>query len=93
MNEAPERDAMTKPSKLYASLLANPRQVVAFREFEALLAAFGFVLDRTRGSHRQYVHAATQAKLTVNPDGKDAHPYQVRKLLATIAEHGLSIDA
>jgi len=47
--------AMTKPAKLYASLLANPRQVVTFRDFERLLEAFGFCLDRTVGSHRHYV--------------------------------------
>ena len=33
---------MTRPDKLYAKLLANPRAAISFRDFEKLLAAFGF---------------------------------------------------
>ncbi|HEX8400312.1 MAG TPA: type II toxin-antitoxin system HicA family toxin [Allosphingosinicella sp.] len=44
---------MTKPSKLLASLLANPAQIVSFRDFEALLAAAGFECKRERGSHNR----------------------------------------
>ena len=84
---------MTSPAKLYARLQTNSRQVIAFRDFEALLAALGFELDRTLRSHRQYRHPSTGARLTVNPDGKDAHPYQVRELLAVAARHGLKPKA
>jgi hypothetical protein len=40
---------MTQITKLYAGLLANPRSTLSFRDFEALLGAFGFELSRTRG--------------------------------------------
>jgi predicted RNA binding protein YcfA (HicA-like mRNA interferase family) len=69
---------MTKPAKLYRSLLADPSQVIAFRDFERLLTAFGFALKRVRGSHQSYRHPAVSEVLTVQPHGKDAEPYQVR---------------
>jgi predicted RNA binding protein YcfA (HicA-like mRNA interferase family) len=47
---------MVSPSKLYAKLVQSPGQIVAFRDFERLLLAFGFVRERTKGSHRQYSH-------------------------------------
>jgi predicted RNA binding protein YcfA (HicA-like mRNA interferase family) len=81
-----------KPSKLYTNLHDNPRAVVSFRDFNALLEVFGFRLDRIRDSHPHYVHPAIHEVLTINPDGKDAHRYQVRTLLALIEEHSLTLS-
>jgi predicted RNA binding protein YcfA (HicA-like mRNA interferase family) len=47
---------MVKPAKLYQQLVALRGGVISFRDFVRLLEAFGFVHDRTVGSHRQYVH-------------------------------------
>jgi predicted RNA binding protein YcfA (HicA-like mRNA interferase family) len=63
---------MTQIAKLYAALLANPRARISFRDFERLLRAAGFRLDRTKGSHRHYVHDAVPWILTVLPEGKGA---------------------
>lgn len=84
---------MTKPSKLYEQLLANPGAIISFRDFERLIEAFGWVHRRTRGSHRHYVHSAVSTVLTINPDGKAAHRYQVRLLLELIEEYGLHIGS
>ncbi|SFK02829.1 Predicted RNA binding protein YcfA, dsRBD-like fold, HicA-like mRNA interferase family [Sphingomonas sp. NFR04] len=83
---------MVRVSKLYALLLEDQRATLAFRDFERLLAAFGFRLDRTKGSHRQYVHPAVPFVLTIQPDGKDAKRYQVRQFLDMVAEFGLSME-
>lgn len=83
---------MTKPSKLYASLLANSRQVVGFRDFEAMLRAAGFELKRERGSHKAYRHPRVPEVLTVQPKGKDAQPYQVRTFLDMMRRYGLAIE-
>lgn len=82
---------MVRVSKLYAQLLQDPRGSVSFRDFERLLKAFGFRLDRIRGSHRIYVHPV-QVILPVQPDGKDAKRYQVRQFLDMVAEFGLSMQ-
>jgi len=84
---------MTKPSKLYEQLLANPTATVSFRDFERLLEAFGWELKRTKGSHRHYAHARVPTILTINPDGKSAHRYQVRLLLELVEEYGLHMGA
>lgn len=83
---------MVKPAILYAKLLQSPKQIVAFRDFERLLVAFGFVLHRTRGSHRAYKHRDVPELLTVQPKGKDAKPYQIRKFLDMREQFELELD-
>lgn len=83
---------MVKPSKLYDKLVQSPRQIIDFRDFERLLAAFGFVHYRTVGSHRQYLHPQVPRSLPVQPSGKDAKRYQVRQFLDMIDEFELSIE-
>jgi predicted RNA binding protein YcfA (HicA-like mRNA interferase family) len=80
---------MTRIDKLYAKVLANPGAIISFREFEKLLRAFGFVHDRTVGSHRQYVHPKVSRSLPVQPSAKEAKRYQVREFLELVEEHGL----
>ena len=82
---------MSRIAKLYAGALANPGSL-SFREFERLLAAFGFVLARTVGSHRQYVHPAVPRPLPIQPGGKSAKPYQVEQFLAMIEQYDLDMD-
>lgn len=83
---------MVKPSKIHIALLENPKQIISFRDFERLLLAFGFVHKRTRGSHKSYRHPRIAEVLTVQPDGKDAEPYQVRRFMDMVAEFGLETD-
>jgi len=47
---------MTRIDKLYANLLANPGQLLAFNDFVTLIEAFGFRHARTKGNHRSYSH-------------------------------------
>jgi predicted RNA binding protein YcfA (HicA-like mRNA interferase family) len=81
---------MVKPSKLYEN--AQRAGAIPFRDFQALLAAFGFVLQRTRGSHRAYKHPDVPQILTVQPKGKDARSYQVRMFLSMIERFRLELD-
>lgn len=80
---------MTRTDKLYANLLANPAQVLAFRDFVTIIEVFGFRLARTKGSHRSYVHPSCPRPLVIQPKGKDAKRYQVREFLDKIEEYGL----
>jgi predicted RNA binding protein YcfA (HicA-like mRNA interferase family) len=83
---------MSRLQKLYERLLANPRTTMSFRDFEKLLAAFGFEHARTTGSHRQYVHPKLKRPFPVQPVGKDAKAYQVREFLELVETLGLYIE-
>ena len=83
---------MTKPAKLYAYLLQSTNRQVDFRDFVAMIEAFGFANVRTSGSHRAFVHPDCPDLLVIQPDGKDAMRYQVRKFLAIVEEYGLTLD-
>lgn len=85
-------ESVVRATKLYERLLTNPKGFLAFREFERLLLAFGFSLDRTVGSHRQYVHPKVPRPLPVQPHGKDAKRYQVREFLELVESYGLRIE-
>jgi predicted RNA binding protein YcfA (HicA-like mRNA interferase family) len=82
---------MTRADKLHASLLADPNLRISFREFEALLVAFGFEMRSGKGSHRNYKHPAVPIILTIQPRGKEALPYQVKRLLEVVREYDLYI--
>jgi predicted RNA binding protein YcfA (HicA-like mRNA interferase family) len=84
---------MTKLSKLYDQLLANPSTIISFHDFSHLLEALGWDHKRTKGSHRHYVHPKIPFVLTINPDGKHAHRYQVRRLLELVEEYGLHMGS
>jgi predicted RNA binding protein YcfA (HicA-like mRNA interferase family) len=83
---------VTKPSKLYARLLANPAKPIAFRELEQVVAAFGFAHVRTTGSHRGWEHPSVPRLLVLQPRGKEAKPYQQRQFLDMVEQYRLEID-
>lgn len=81
---------MAKPSKVFERVMAG-QGAISFRDFERLLLALGFMLDRTSGSHRIYVHPRVTRPLSVQPKGKDAKSYQVRQLRVMIEEFDLKL--
>ncbi len=82
---------MTRPIKLYERLLANSNALIPFRDFEALLRAFGFEKYPGKGSHSNHKHPDVPYILTIQPRGKNAVPYQVKRLLAVVEEFDLHI--
>ena len=83
---------MTKPAKLYALLLQSTDRSVDFRDFIALIEAFGFRQARNKGSHQSFAHPACNALLVIQPKGKDAKRYQVREFLGIVEANGLSLE-
>ncbi|HOB13706.1 MAG TPA: type II toxin-antitoxin system HicA family toxin [Novosphingobium sp.] len=82
---------MIKSSKLYARLLAS-RNAMKFRDFQRVLEAFGFTLDRVNGSHHQYVHPLATRPLSIQPKGNMAKPYQIDQFLDMVEEHSLTLE-
>ncbi|MFI4979797.1 MAG: type II toxin-antitoxin system HicA family toxin [Nevskiales bacterium] len=81
---------MTKIEKLYTRLVAD-RAAMRFRDFERILKAFGFQLDRINGSHHIYKHAAVSRLLSIQPRGDKAKPYQIDQFLDMVEEFGLKM--
>lgn len=81
---------MVKPAKLYARLIAS-RTSVKFSDFQRILAAFGFTLDRINGSHHQFKHPLTSRPLSIQPKGNMAKPYQIDQFLDIVEEFGLTM--
>ena len=82
---------MVKPSKLFARLVASP-QSMRFRDFQRVLDAFGFMLDRINGSHHQYKHPLATRPISIQPKGNMAKPYQIDQFLDFVEEFGLHIE-
>ena len=84
---------MVKPAKLYSLLLQSTNRSISFRDFVALIEAFGFVHSRTKGSHLSFKHPSCPKLMVVQPLGKDAKRYQVREFLDLVREYALQIIA
>ncbi len=67
--------------------------VIPFRDLQRLLEKLGFRLSRVSGSHHIYVHSNVTRPINIQPDGKDAKPYQVRQLRDIIEEFGLKLES
>ncbi|MGD9688533.1 MAG: type II toxin-antitoxin system HicA family toxin [Phycisphaerales bacterium] len=80
------------PRRLFARIQTAAHNV-AFRDLLHLAQALGFTLDRTVGSHRIFIHPRIpDAQLNLQPDGKDAKPYQVKQLLKLVEEYNLTLE-
>jgi HicA toxin of bacterial toxin-antitoxin, len=77
------------PKRLLARLAAGHLQNVGFRDFSALLAAFGFRLARVEGSHHIYQHGTIVEQLNLQEVAGEAKPYQIRQFLRLVERYDL----
>jgi predicted RNA binding protein YcfA (HicA-like mRNA interferase family) len=84
---------MVKKQKLYQRLLNNQKNI-RFSQLITLIEAFGFELDRIKGSHHTYKHrAVSEAFLQLQPDRNgEAKPYQIKQFLSLVEEYNLTIS-
>jgi predicted RNA binding protein YcfA (HicA-like mRNA interferase family) len=83
---------MSKKRKLFERILKGSKNI-HFDDFVTLLAAFGFVMERSRGSHFIYSHPKVKALLSLQPNSSNqAKTYQIRQFLKIIEEYNLKMD-
>lgn len=82
---------MTQIEKLYAQIIAN-RASMRFADFRRILEAFGFTLDRVKGSHHIFKHPIVSRVLSVQPRGDKAKLYQIEQFLDIVEEFGLEMN-
>jgi len=66
---------------------------VRFTELQHLVKAFGFLLDRVRGSHHIYVHKLVKELINLQNVKSCAKPYQVKQFLSIIEKYDLRLEA
>lgn len=84
---------MVKKQKLYQRLINNQKNV-KFNDFVTIVEAFGFMLDRIKGSHHTYKHPKVpDAFLQIQPGkNRDAKPYQIKQFLSLVEEYNLRMN-
>ena len=80
-----------KTRKLLLKALNSP-QNLRFAEICTLTAAFGYRLDRVRGSHHIFVHALAGRPLNFQEIGGKAKAYRVKQFLRDIEEFNLTLS-
>ena len=84
--------SVVKKRKLFEKAFNSPGNV-RFDEFVTLLKAFGFTLDRVRGSHHVFVHPELGELLSIqSKQGGKAKPYQLRQFFKLVEQYNLSLN-
>jgi len=78
------------PQKLLRKILAGSGNV-RFDDFVQLVVAFGFQLDRIRGSHHIFVHPDIDELLNVQDAHGEAKRYQIRQFLKLVEKYHLTL--
>ena len=77
--------------KLLRKALSGSKNI-RFRELVALAEAFGFSLDRIKGSHHIFRHPQLHELINLQNCEGDAKPYQVRQFLELIEQYHLRLE-
>jgi hypothetical protein len=79
------------PEKLLQQILSGKKSI-PFREFIKLAEAFGFVLDRVKGSHHIFKRDGVIEFLNVQNYKGEAKFYQIKQFLELVERYGLSLE-
>ncbi|MDP8228512.1 MAG: type II toxin-antitoxin system HicA family toxin [Candidatus Electryoneaceae bacterium] len=78
------------PRKKLQKLLSGSKNI-RFSEVTVVAEAFGFRLDRVKGSHHIFVHQKVPQLINLQNVKGNAKPYQIKQLLSIIEKHNLQI--
>jgi len=70
----------------------NNNKNVKFNDFITLVEAFGFVSERTRGSHSIYKNHKINQHLNLQPHNGEAKPYQIDQFLEIVQNFNLDLE-
>jgi len=80
-----------KDEKLLKKALSGSKNV-SFDEFVKLIRAFGFELDRVRGSHHIFKHKGTIELINIQDVNGKVKPYQIKQFLAIVENNNLKME-
>lgn len=80
---------MSRFDKLLLKLLRGTSDAsFAFDDLRYILQHLGFA-ERINGSHHNYRKDGIEEKLTLQPRGKEAKPYQVKQVRDVLVKYGI----
>ena len=78
--------------KLLKKLAQGDLGNVSFGDMVSLVTAFGFKLQRTRGSHHIFSHPDIPELINLQEVAGEAKPYQIRQFLRLIERYNLKME-
>jgi predicted RNA binding protein YcfA (HicA-like mRNA interferase family) len=78
--------------KLLQQILQSRGKNVLFADFITIIEAFEFRLDRVNGSHHIFINQEYKQLISVQSDGKDAKPYQIRQFITIIEKFNIKME-
>lgn len=79
-----------KPEEILKKIREN-KSNIHFADLQKLVEAFGFHLKRVKGSHHIYQNSEIPEFINLQPDGKNAKPYQINQFLKIVERYGLKL--
>lgn len=84
---------MNKHEKLRFTILSGQSDAnIDFKALCAMLEHFGFTM-RIRSSHHVFTKPDVPERITLQPQGRHAKPYQVRQVRAVLRNHNIGEQA
>jgi len=77
--------------KTLQKILGGSRDI-RFQEMASLVEAFGFQLDRVKGSHHIFVHSGVKTLVNLQEVNGKAKRYQIRQFLKLVEEYNLRME-
>jgi len=76
--------------KFLKRILTN-KQNVSFNDFKNLIEAFGFKMNRIKGSHHIFIHPSVKELINIQKVKGQVKPYQINQFLTLVEKHNLSL--
>lgn len=77
---------MNKFDKIYREIIIQGKDNISFNDLTYFVEKLGFK-GRIKGDHHSYRMDGVNAKINIQPVGKDAKPYQVRQIRNIVKEY------
>ena len=78
--------------KLLRRLSQGALHNVSFRDMVNLIEGFGFVSDRTSGSHHIFVHPDISELINLQDVRGQAKPYQIKQFLRLVERYNMRLE-
>jgi len=77
--------------KEFLKRIIHNKQNVSLNDFTQLVHAFGFELDRKKGSHHIFIHPEIKELINIQNVKGEVKPYQINQFLSLVEKYNLKL--